>query len=100
MNPSALLKQLLQVDRTQGAYERLFGNLGNADTRLVLTDFSRYCNLYRTTACISRQTGTMDPIAMAFAEGQRDAFLYLLRQLNYDAIALQTAIKEELDHAA
>jgi hypothetical protein len=94
------LRGLLRVERTQGAYARIFGNLGNPDVRALVADLSRYCNLYRTTACISKATGTMDPIAMAFAEGQRDAFLYLLRQSNADPSAVQAAIQQELEDAA
>jgi hypothetical protein len=95
-----ILSRLFQVDRTRGAYSRLFGNLGNPDIRVVLADLAEYCNLYRTSACISKQTGVMDPIAMAYAEGQRDALLYILRQTNADPTEVQTAIQQELENAA
>jgi hypothetical protein len=94
----AELKRLLRIRATAAAYQRKFGNLDDADTRLVLADLSQACNHHRST-CASSLGGTMDPVAMAFEEGKRTAFLYILRRSRADPVALDRAIERELSNA-
>jgi hypothetical protein len=95
----AELERLLRRRATGAAYQRKFANLNDADTRLVLADLSRVCNHHRST-CSSSLGGTMDPIGMAFEEGKRTAFLYILTRSRADARAVDEAIEREMTNAA
>lgn len=92
------LHALFFKQRTGAAYARKF-SLKDPEARLVMADLSSYCNFDRTTACVT-STGTIDALAMAYAEGRRDAFLYILRQSRADLSDVQTAIETELQNAA
>lgn len=60
-------------------YRRLFA--GDA-AKMVLADLAEFCNVHRPTARVSPQGGTVDPIAMAIAEGRREVFLRIQAMLN------------------
>lgn len=80
----AHMKRLLS--RTQ-AYQRTFlGDNGNpnADAAVVLADLKRFCYVERTTARVSPTTQTMDPLAMAFAEGRREVFMRIVSFMHLD----------------
>lgn len=69
------------------AYKRIFltdDGKPNKDAELVLADLRRFCYADRTTAKVSPTTQTMDPLAMAFAEGRREVFMRLQQLLNLD----------------
>lgn len=59
------------------SYRRLFlredGTL-NPDAQVVMTDLRKFCRADGSTAMVSPQTGSIDPIAMAIAEGRREVF--------------------------
>lgn len=59
------------------AYRRLFltdqGEL-NQDAIIVMTDLRKFCRATGSTAVMSPIRGTIDPIAMAMAEGRREVF--------------------------
>lgn len=46
----------------------------------VLKDIGQFCGAYKTTA---KQTmgGSIDPLAMAYAEGQRSVYLFVQKRL-------------------
>lgn len=88
------VKSLWHRQRTHASYARMF-DLHSRDARIVFADLTYVCNFDRTTACVNG-AGVMDPIAMAYAEGQRAALLHILRMANTDTTALQSAITQEL----
>lgn len=88
------LRDLFRFDRVLGAYQRKFAAL-DPDARAILADLGDYCNFDRTTACVTA-AGTMDPIAMAYAEGRRDAFLRVLSRIGHDRTTLTAAIQQEM----
>lgn len=74
------------------AYQRTFlGDDGKPDTdaAIVLADLKRFCYVERTTAKISPMTQTMDPLAMAFAEGRREVYMRIVGFLNLDEAAIR-----------
>jgi hypothetical protein len=80
----AHLKRLLSRST---AYQRTFlGDDGrpDADAAIVLADLKRFCYVERTTAKVSLTTQTIDPLAMAFAEGRREVFMRLTGFLHLD----------------
>lgn len=46
----------------------------------VLKEIAQFANAYKTTA-VKTMAGTIDPIAMAHAEGQRSVYLLVQRRL-------------------
>lgn len=92
------VRALLRQQQTLAAYRALFGDLGNPSTLTVLGDLARYCHLYRTTALTG--ANGLDPVAMAYAEGRRDALLYILKQARADMRIYEEAIQRELTNAA
>jgi hypothetical protein len=69
-----IIERLLNRKR---AYRRLFldqdGNIRN-DADIVLADLKRFCRATGTTAIISPISKTIDPLAMAMAEGRREVW--------------------------
>lgn len=60
----------------------------------VLADFARYCGAYDTTVKLSPVARTVDPIASAVAEGRRQAYLYLLKQIRLTPEAILTTMED------
>lgn len=80
----AHLKRLLSRST---AYQRTFlGDDGkpDADAAIVLADLKRFCYVERTTAKVSLTTQTIDPLAMAFAEGRREVWMRIAGFLHLD----------------
>ena len=67
------------------SYKRVFlsdmGDIG-FDAETVMADLRTFCHVNRSTTKISRQTGMIDPIATAQAEGRREVFLRIQTMLN------------------
>jgi hypothetical protein len=61
----------------------------------VLRDLARYCGAYRTSFRVSPVTRTADPVATAFAEGRRDAFLRLQAMLKLPDEDFLRAIEDD-----
>lgn len=74
MNPVAWAKRLLH---RKAHYKATFES---ADGKRVLSDLISYCGLYRSAFIPNDPNGR----ASAFAEGRRDAALYILRVLGMD----------------
>ena len=71
---NAFMKRLLGKRQ---AYRRLFlreDGVLNPDADIVMTDLRKFCRATGSTAMVSPQSGTIDPIAMAMAEGRREVF--------------------------
>lgn len=55
-----------------------------ADGARALRDLSTFCYGNKTTVKVSPKSGSIDPLAMAIAEGRREVFLHILSMLNLD----------------
>jgi hypothetical protein len=69
------------------------GDLTDAGAR-VLADMARYCGAYDSTIKVSPITRQVDPIASAVAEGRRQAYLYLLKNIRLDPEAILTTMED------
>lgn len=81
------MKNLLQkIQKRRYAYRRLFlGENGlSADGQIVLADLAKFCRATSSTAMISPVSRSVDPIAMAMAEGRREVWLRLMAHLHVD----------------
>lgn len=71
---NALIEKILHKKR---AYRRCFldadGNL-TPDAILVLDDLRRFCRATGSTVVVSPVSKTIDPLAMAMAEGRREVW--------------------------
>lgn len=47
----------------------------------VMRDIAQFCGAYNSTAKISPINRTVDPLAMAMAEGRRQVYLHIQRRL-------------------
>jgi hypothetical protein len=52
--------------------------------QFVIKDLARYCHANEISVHVKTQNGQFDPIAMAFAEGQRDVYNRISGLLNLD----------------
>jgi hypothetical protein len=70
--------------RRRDAYRAVFSPMGDLGpmAEIVMRDLARYCHVDRANLIVSPVTRQADPIAMAFAEGQRDVFNRIQAQLH------------------
>lgn len=59
----------------------------------VLADMARFCGAYDTSIKVSPITRQVDPIATAVAEGRRQAYLYLLKNIRLTPEAILTTME-------
>jgi hypothetical protein len=81
------MKDLLaRLRRRKYAYRRMFlGEDGlNADGEIVLADLAKFCRANSSTAMVSPVSRSVDPIAMAMAEGRREVWLRIMAHLHVD----------------
>lgn len=94
---NALMRRLF---RKRQAYRRVFlrddGEL-NEDAKVIMTDLAKFCRARGSTAMVSPQTGSIDPIAMAMAEGRREVFNRINEYLHINDNILQN-LREEPVH--
>lgn len=81
----------------RNAYRSLFktpgGELGPmAD--IVMKDLARFCYVSRSTFKVSRVTQQADPYAMALAEGRREVFNWIARQINLNPDEIERIARE------
>lgn len=66
------------------SYRRTFldgnGDLG-PDAKVVMADLKRFCRATTSTVMVSPVTKTIDPIAMAMAEGRREVWNRIMAHL-------------------
>ena len=82
-----LTKNASNFLRRKGAYRRVFlhGDGGmSRDQELVLADLRRFCKANSSTIMVSPVSRTVDPIAMAMAEGRREVWLRIAGMLHID----------------
>lgn len=69
------------------AYRRVFldgdGNIG-PDAEIVLADLKRFCRALSSTVVVSPVSKSIDPLAMAMAEGRREVWNRLMAHLHID----------------
>jgi hypothetical protein len=91
----AFLKRL--ITRKQ-AYQRIFlgdDSSPHKDAEIVLADLKRFCYVERPTIKVTAQQ-TIDPLAMAVAEGRREVFMRIVQFMRLDDATI-SALKEP-DH--
>lgn len=74
-----------RILRRKLAYRRMFFDASNnlhRDAEVVLADLRRFCRATASTAIISPVTKSVDPIAMAMAEGRREVWNRLMAHLH------------------
>ena len=68
-------------------YRRVFldgdGNLG-PDAAVVMADLKKFCRASSSTAMVSPISKSIDPMAMAMAEGRREVWNRLMAHLHID----------------
>lgn len=70
------------------------GELTKAGAQVV-RDMARFCGAYRTSFKVSPVTRTADPLAMAYAEGLRAAFLRMQSMLKLPDDQVLAALDED-----
>lgn len=95
---------LRRILARRSAYRRVFqvedGKVGNRDAEMVLADLARFCNVTEPTTRVSPITRTIDPLAMAQAEGRRETFLRInkfLHMSDADLARMQEQQQERTD---
>lgn len=92
------MKDLLaKLRRRKYAYRRLFlGEDGlNADGQVVLADLAKFCRANSSTAIVSPVSRSVDPIAMAMAEGRWEVWLRIAAHLHIDDRVIFNLNEEE-----
>jgi hypothetical protein len=83
----SLTKNVQRILGRKTAYRRTFldasGNISR-DAEIVLADLRKFCRGNSTTVIVSPISKTIDPMAMAMAEGRREVWLRLLAHLHID----------------
>lgn len=95
------MRALIQrIFRKRQAYRRVFlrddGEL-NEDAKVIMTDLSKFCRARGSTAMVSPQSGSIDPIAMAMAEGRREVFNRINEYLHINDNILQNLREEPVN---
>jgi hypothetical protein len=92
-NLAARAKSLARVLRRRSFYRATFDTPTGAH---VLADLQRFCRANRTSISFSPVSGLIDSHAMAVAEGRREVWLWIQKNLNLDEAKLKT-MKENID---
>ena len=86
--------------RRRLSYKALFfsdyarGELSPAG-RVVLADLTKFCRGLTSTTVVSQHSGMVDPIASAIAEGRREVYLRIMKELNLDVSAAMSAVRDD-----
>lgn len=83
----SLRSTLSRILGRKRAYRRLFldadGDVG-PDAAMVLADLKRFCRAASSTVMVSPVSKSIDPLAMAMAEGRREVWNRLMAHLHID----------------
>ena len=82
-----LTKAVRRIINRKQSYRRIFQDAGGAispDDEIVLADLRRFCRATSTTVTVSPISKTIDPLAMAMAEGRREVWLRIMAHLHID----------------
>lgn len=91
----SLLDGLFREQRLRAAVRRLMAP-DNLDGRIILTALAEFCHARRSSIMVSSQTGAVDPVATAVAEGRREVLLWLMGKGSVSDDHLDEAIKREV----
>lgn len=82
-----MIDQVRKLLFRKQSYRRVFldadGNVSR-DAEIVLADLKRFCRAANSTVVVSPVSKTIDPYAMALAEGRREVWNRLMNQLYLD----------------
>ena len=82
-----LTKSVQRILNRKASYRRTFmdasGNISR-DGEIVLADLRKFCRANTTTVIVSPISKSIDPVAMAMAEGRREVWLRLMAHLHID----------------
>ena len=84
---SNLTRSMMRIVTRKRSYQRTFLNqdgITHPDAEAVLADLKRFCRVTTSTAAISPVTKSIDPIAMAMAEGRREVWNRIMAHLYID----------------
>ena len=82
-----------KLSRKVQAYRSLEGAHGFA---VVMADLAEFCHYSRPTTKISPITQSVDPIAMAQAEGRREVFLRIKTMIDTNDIKIRSWMHDEM----
>lgn len=82
-----LTKAVQRILNRKHAYRRTFfdanGDIGPF-AEIVLADLRKFCRATSTTVTVSPISKSIDPIAMAMAEGRREVWMRIMAHLHID----------------
>lgn len=80
------------------SYRRVFLSPDGTITRdaeIVLADLRRFCRATSSTVTVSPVSKTIDPLAMALAEGRREVWLRIASYLHLDEKTIQHLTEDD-----
>lgn len=82
-----LTKAVRRIINRKQSYRRVFmdaSGLVGPDAEIVLADLRRFCRATSSTVMVSPVSKSIDPIAMAMAEGRREVWMRIMGYLHID----------------
>lgn len=93
-----MMEFLQRLINRRASYRRVFfdadGNVGR-DAEIVLADLKRFCRASSSTMVVSPISKTVDPYAMALAEGRREVWMRIMNYLHLDERTIQRLTEED-----
>lgn len=63
--------------------------------RIVLADLTKFCRGLTSTTVVSQVSGMVDPYASGLAEGRREVWLRIMKELGLDPLEVMQAVRDE-----
>lgn len=86
--------------RRRMSYKAIFltdrGELSPAG-RIVMADLTKFCRGLTSTTVVSPTSGMVDPHASGLAEGRREVWLRIMKELGLDAMEAMRTVRDEED---
>ena len=87
-----------KIFRRRMSYRQLFldqkGQLNQAG-RIVLADLTKFCRGMTSTTVVSQVSGMVDPHATGLAEGRREVWLKIMKELGVNPMQVMEAMRED-----
>jgi len=84
--------------RRRTSYRHVFmsqqGGLSPAG-KTVLADLTKFCRGLTSTTVVSQVSGMVDPYASGLAEGRREVWLRIMKELGLDPIEIMQTVRDE-----
>jgi hypothetical protein len=94
------LARLLNVQRLRAGYRAWVASgvvdMAAPTSTILLADLARFCRYDSTTISVS-PGGSIDPYALAVAEGRREVFLHIKRSARLSDADIDAAIRNEME---